>query len=296
MTTPTTAGKKQALDGSRLNAFAMDPEKLTLITDPKHPLYDIRATQEPDEVLVRSILKRGVKNPVIVRKNGKRDDGSDVVEIVDGRRRYIAAREANRRLTDEGADALELIRVPCILEKGNENEAIEVMVLTNEQRREDDPLNRAAKAVRLLERGRTEEEVADVFGVTTAAVRAMVALHSASDDVRAAVKSGAINQSMAVKLSDLPAPKQKEQLEEIATAKAEGKKVTTADVAAKVKAEKTGGPARKAPGKKEIKRAIDGLQDDDIVRLALLWAIGEGDMPACLREEPNLKLVEGVEF
>ena len=72
---------------------------LRLVTDPKHFLYDPRA-EEPmgpeDEEFVQDIQRRGVRVPVIARKNGP------AYEVVAGRRRVLAAREVNKRQKGKG--------------------------------------------------------------------------------------------------------------------------------------------------------------------------------------------------
>jgi ParB family chromosome partitioning protein len=95
----------QAIAGRRLNAFAVDPDNLIIIgldTDdgPEHPLYDERVKLPLDESTVLNIMAIGVKEPVLVRKT----DGNP--EVVDGRRRTMHAREANRRLRELGEKTL----------------------------------------------------------------------------------------------------------------------------------------------------------------------------------------------
>ena len=65
---------KQALEGQRLNAFGMDPDKLTIIgldTDdgPEHPLYDERVRLPLDESFVKNVKVYGVIEDVIVCKD-----------------------------------------------------------------------------------------------------------------------------------------------------------------------------------------------------------------------------------
>ena len=81
-----------------------DPNTLTIVSDKKHPLYDERATMPVDERLVESIMKSGVLEPVIVRRNGEDEKGRPIVEVVDGRQRVRAAIIANHRIGEQGGE------------------------------------------------------------------------------------------------------------------------------------------------------------------------------------------------
>ncbi|PQP06938.1 hypothetical protein C5615_38250 [Burkholderia cepacia] len=72
------------------NVLFFDPDALTLITDPAHPLFDRRALLPFDEARVRNIRYRGVLETILVN----RDPQTGEVVVVDGRRRVIHAGEA----------------------------------------------------------------------------------------------------------------------------------------------------------------------------------------------------------
>ena len=121
---------KQALNGRRLNAFGMDPMDLTVIghdteDGPDHPLYDERVKLPIDDAMVMNIASLGVREPIIVRKNG------DAVEVVDGRRRVLHARVANELLAKKGEP---LITVPAMLAKGDACLMEQVAISLNEIR------------------------------------------------------------------------------------------------------------------------------------------------------------------
>ena len=84
--------------------FHLPPEDLVLILDKDHPLYDERVELPPDESVVLNMMKYGVRVALEVRKDGPE------IQVVDGRRRTINARETNRRLVAEGRDPL-LVKV-----------------------------------------------------------------------------------------------------------------------------------------------------------------------------------------
>lgn len=203
-----------ALNAQRSDAFALEPEKFTLITDPGHPLYDPRVHDEPDESLVRNVMTYGVIEPVIIRKNGEN------VEVVAGRGRVKAALEANRRLTAEGKQP---IRVPAILKRGQDADMFGVLISENECRREDNPLIKSEKAQRLINMGKSVEEVAVAFGVKRQSVEAWLALGDVAQPVLEAVEQGEISATAAAKLSALD---REDQVKTFESMKAEGGKVT----------------------------------------------------------------------
>jgi ParB family chromosome partitioning protein len=265
---------KQAIEGaSRLNAFSVDPESLTIITDEQHPLYDERVKLPLDEKLVLNIAAHGVKQPVIITKDG------DTLIVVDGRQRVRAATEANRRLAKEGK---ETIRIPVMLQRGDDADLFGMSIFLNEQRQNDSMLVKAKKAQRLINLGRTEEEVAVVFGTSSAAIRQWVKLFDLAPQVRAAVDAGEISASAAAKLAPLTKAEQVKHLADLRVDAAAGKKTTTKKVAAVAKKAK-GEAVIEKPSTKLLKRltafGVDdptcGLTDDD--RNLLKWVLGEID-------------------
>lgn len=195
---------KQAIDAKRGTIFLVEPENLTIITDPKHPLYDPRVELPVSDDMVNSILSKGVIEPVIARKNG------DTIEVTDGRQRTRCAIEANKRLRAEGAPT---IQVPVILRRESDAEAFETSVVLNEIRRNDDVLTKAAKAGRLSSFGQSDAQIAVAFGVTVVTVRNWLKLLDLAPVVQKAVKSGQLGAIEAVKaLGGLTREAQKERL------------------------------------------------------------------------------------
>lgn len=196
---------KKALEAPRANMFLMEPEKLTLVTDEQHPLYDERIHMALPESLVKSVMAKNVIEPIVVRK-----EGSEIV-VIDERQRTRAAIEANKRLVASGHDPL---RVPVIIRRSNDAVAAVDMVELNEIRFNDDVLTKARKAQRLSERGRTTAEIADAFGVNEATVNNWFTLLACSGKVRAAVEDGRLRLTDAVReFSNIPQHEQNEKLD-----------------------------------------------------------------------------------
>jgi ParB family chromosome partitioning protein len=198
----------------RSDAFTLEPERITLVTDPNHPLYDPRVHDDPDESMVRNIMIYGVIEPVVIRNNG------ETVEVIDGRGRVKAALEANRRLTAEGKQP---IRVPAIIRRGPDADMFGVLISANECRREDNPLLKSVKAQRLLDMGKTVEEVAIAFGVRRQSVESWLALGDVAQPVLDAVEAGEISATAAAQLSHMERAEQVKTFEQM---KAEGGKLT----------------------------------------------------------------------
>ena len=197
------------------NVLFFDPEALTLIVDPAHPLFDRRALLPYDEAMVRNIRHRGVLETILVHK----DPETGEVIVVDGRRRVIAAREANRRLRDEG---LPPVMVPALPKRGKKAELAGMMVATNEHREHDSPINRAEKMQRLRDLGYDDEQIAAEFRVEPPTVAASLRPLDCTAAVRDALEADQITVSHALKLAKLSPDKQREKVQAVIAA-ADGK-------------------------------------------------------------------------
>lgn len=120
--------------------------------------------------LVASVKEMGVLSPIIIRL---RPAG----EIIAGHRRHRAALKA--RLT----------KVPVIVWKGDEAAAAEVAIVENYCRTDLTPLQHAEAVGHLLERGRTQEQAADLLGVALSAIARWARLRTLSPKWRAAIKA-----------------------------------------------------------------------------------------------------------
>ena len=182
-------------DGAaEMKVLLFEPEKLVIATDGE--LQDDRSKEGPSESFIRNVDHYGVRETITVRKNAE----TGKTEVVNGRMRVMAAVEVNKRRKKRGE---ELIRVPARPARGTAGDLVGLMITLNEQRKDDTPLNRAKKAARMLELGKTEEEVSLAFGVSTATVQNLLALIDAPAAVRNAVEAGKISTSDGYKLAKL---------------------------------------------------------------------------------------------
>ncbi|WP_175867889.1 ParB/RepB/Spo0J family partition protein [Burkholderia diffusa] len=244
------------------NVLFFDPDALTLITDPSHPLFDRRALLPFDEAMVRNIRHRGVLETILVHKDPETGD----VIVVDGRRRVIAAREANRRLREAGEAP---VMVPALPKRGKKSELAGMMVATNEHREHDSPINRAEKMQRLRDLGYDDEQIAAEFRIEAPTVAASLRLLDCTAAVRDALEADQITVSHALKLAKLSPEQQREKVAAVIAA-ADGK-----EGHAKARAQKaalTGDAAPRMRTRKQI--AAELAQATGERADALRWVLG----------------------
>lgn len=270
---------KQALDGKRLNAFAMDPDDLFIVgldaredgtvDGPEHPLWDQRVHMPLDLALKDNVKVNGVLEWVIVRKDG------DTVEVVAGKQRVRCAREANKELVAEGKVP---IRVPVTVRRGNDGQAFGVLISENQLRRDDSPMAKAENLGRYLAMGYSEDEAAVTFGVNKQTIRTWNKLLDLDAKVHKAVDSGKIAATAAAKLADLP---RAEQIQELDKLLANGK-ATVAAASHAARSRQTGTEAPKAPKKRLVRKVLEANSayegeaplSPDFVR-GVRWVLGD---------------------
>lgn len=190
-----------------------DPNDLVLVEDPNHPLYDERVNLPPHEGTVLSITKYGVLEPVLARVNGQTDEGKTIVEVMDGRQRTRCARIANERLLKDGREPH---RVPVILKKPTNGDAMGIMIVANEVRQQDGPLVRARKLHRYMEHGHDMEDVMATFGIKSqTTIKNLLGLLDLDEKVQEEVDKGRVSMSIAKKLTVFPREQQWTELAKI---------------------------------------------------------------------------------
>jgi ParB family chromosome partitioning protein len=194
-------------DGEQ-KVLLIDPDRLKLVEDEKHPLYDRRVHLPVDEGLVVSIMEHGVLENVGIVK----DPETGEVLVSYGRQRVKATREANKRLRKSGAEP---INVPCLVKRHDMATLFGMSIAENEQRQADSPLGRAEKARRMLDLGKSETQIATAFGWSVQTVKNMLLLLDATAAVKKAVESGAISVSEGYGLAKLEPDEQRARLEKI---------------------------------------------------------------------------------
>lgn len=130
------------------------------------------------EDLTKSIIEKGIIQPLIVRKL----QGSDGYEIVAGERRWRAAQKA------------QLHSVPVIIREFTDTEVLEVAIIENIQRADLNPVDEATGYRQLMDRfGHTQEQVATALSKSRSYIANHLRLLSLPDDVTAWLRDGSIS-------------------------------------------------------------------------------------------------------
>lgn len=233
--TEKKSGGGQALDLPRATAFKADPDILTIIgRDTKHkkgehPLWDKRGLYEARESLVKAMILFGWQGAISVARDG------DMTVVTDGRQRVIAAREANRRLKEQGEDRR--IEVMCLTPvRGEDSRKTAIMATMNEHRTQDDIIERARKMENMLRFDATIEDIAVAFAETEQTVKNYLKALECHSDIIKAAERGEVAPSVLVTLSAL---NRDDQLAEFEKMKADGK-LTVTEAQQRVRNKKNG--------------------------------------------------------
>jgi hypothetical protein len=240
---------KSAIDAPRQNAWLVDPRELTIVgldtpDGAEHPLYDDRVALPLDPIFVAGIRKFGILQAVKVRKDGDR------LLVVAGRQRVRAA----RAFTD--------VRVPVMLERGDDAHVQDAGIAENEHRVNDTHEVKVAKLQRYLRSGRTEHEAAIAFKVTPETVRNWLTFAEAAPEVKAAVAAGEMSATEATRIARKPRAEQKAALPR--PGKKQIKALTKADALLPLEGE----PGFEAGFCAALKWVLGELQTTDVAGLA----------------------------
>lgn len=248
----------------KTNVLNFEPERLHLVTDRSHPLYDERIHLPLDESMILNIMDQGVLEPIIVWK----DPETGLSCVVDGRQRVRHTVEANKRLAAAGKD---LLFVPAVTKRGSAVRMAQAMISANEIRRADTPLGRAKKMADALERGHDEEDLSLMFGVGVQTIRATLALLDATQAVKDAVESGTVTVSQARQLANLSPEEQREKVKEVEVATAG----TKGHEKSRRQRQVIGNAKPRMKSRKEIMKTLEGASGD--YAQALRWVLGDDE-------------------
>jgi ParB family chromosome partitioning protein len=221
----------KSIAAGRSDVFSVDPEDLTLVTDPASPIYDERVHLPVEADFLASIMEHGVKEAVKVKRNGDR------WEVVNGRQRVKAARKANKIFEAAGKEKM---FVPTTLEQADEKQAMKLMVALNEHRRDDDPITKANKARRMRDKQIPEKEVAAQFGLKVGQLRELMKVLDTTPKVQKLVANGELSVQTAAGISDLPREEQDAKIEELKATVGLNRTTVAATVKARKVAKETG--------------------------------------------------------
>jgi ParB/RepB/Spo0J family partition protein len=146
---------------------------------------------EPDAAMVRSVRSLGILQPLLLADRGKG------FEVLDGRRRLLAAREA------------ELPKVPCIVALNAQGVPIKrVLTIVANRRRSMNWQSEFAAVEELLGKGYSEQQLVEATGIGKNELRRLLRLRQLVNSLRLAFVDGELNASVAEAAAKLPAAAQ----------------------------------------------------------------------------------------
>lgn len=175
------------------NLFKEWPEKVVVITDKTHVLYDERVNLPMNENTVLDIMERGILIPILCRRA---KDGR--FEVMDGRQRLKHAIEANRRLVAANQPPRQ---IPIRVSRAKDSEVFGNLVAANAHRRFNKHSAVARDVVRYLDQGHTEDQAAVTFNITVKQVEAYVRLAESTDELLDALDNKRLSFTTAVQLA-----------------------------------------------------------------------------------------------
>jgi ParB family chromosome partitioning protein len=243
----------------------------------EHPLDNLgRSEEKLDEGFVTNIFALGVLEPVIVRIVGKR------IEVVDGTRRVLHAREASKRSENAGLGPR---LVPIILRHGEAKDLAVVQASANQfVKPEHTVMQKARRAAHLLNVGVSEDKVAMAFGVSVSTCRQWTKLLTLQPKVIDAIDRNHITAAVAIDWVALEPGKQLEAFRDAMEKVAAGGSVSAAqqrrERTVKQKGEKSLRPS--AGDLRKLVTVIDDGQAPQLARNAgfynaIRWVLGGGE-------------------
>lgn len=206
----------------------------TIEPDPDQP----RSAMGDLDELVASIRDKGVLEPILVRpvpadERRAAEEGSASFRIISGERRYRAAQEAG------------LFEVPAIEMDVSAQEALEIALIENLQRKDLTPFEEAKGYQTLAERhGYTHEEIAEAVGKSRVVVTESLALLQMPARVRDAVEALGIT-SKSLLLEVLKAGSEGEMIRLLEEVARQG--LNRDDLRRRMRRDRTGGSRRRKP-------------------------------------------------
>ena len=159
--------------------------------------FQPRKTFAPEALaeLQSSIQAHGVMQPVVLRA------APGGFELIAGERRFRAAQ------------AIGLQAIPAVVREGVSDQAmLELALVENLQRADLDPIEKAKGFRQLLERGLTQEQVAQGVGMPRSTVANFLRLLELSDGVQKVITEGLISMGHARALLGVADPRRQEEL------------------------------------------------------------------------------------
>ncbi|HEM2808286.1 TPA: ParB/RepB/Spo0J family partition protein [Streptococcus suis] len=158
----------------------------------------IHFDQNKLEELAQSIKENGLIQPIIVRK-------SSIIgyELLAGERRWRASQLAG------------LTTIPAIVKELSDDDLLYQSIIENLQRSDLNPIEEASSYQKLLSKGLTHDEIAQIMGKSRPYISNLLRLLNLSKETQQAIKEGTISQGHARQLVAFSEVKQATWVQEI---------------------------------------------------------------------------------
>jgi ParB/RepB/Spo0J family partition protein len=172
-------------DYKKGDVFSINPADITLIKD-----LSGRAEATDIDGLVKDIIKNGQLLPGIFRKDG------DKLILIAGHRRYLAVVKINKENLIPGVQLL----YKAIYRQCSEVEAFCITLSENLNRKDLTPMDESFNCTQLVKYGKTEQEIAALFGQSVQWVKDRLMLNEAIPELQAQVANGNVAVTVAKQL------------------------------------------------------------------------------------------------
>ena len=185
---------------STANIYKGNPDSMR-IAPPGHKYHDATSSSEHDELLIAAIERYGLMNtPIEVLT----DPDNGILWIVDGRRRWLATQEVNRRRAEQGREPVEPYITPFSRKNGSRPSEAEVVARIREKnyhRRVPTVSGMAVDLIAMRDAGCTWQQCIDALHVQSVDPeqwgRKLLPLGRCEPEVRAAVDARQIPRTAA---------------------------------------------------------------------------------------------------
>ena len=158
-------------------------------TDPEQPRKDLGNLEE----LIESVRRKGVLEPILVRPNPDYEPGGARYRIISGERRFRAA------------EAADLVEIPVVEMEIDDDEALEIALIENLQRKDLTAFEEAEAYQALGARfAYTHEQIADAMGKSRTVITESLSLLQVPEAVRELAESlGVRSKSLLLEVAKL---------------------------------------------------------------------------------------------
>lgn len=181
--------KQKLLDEGKKKGLTVDIDRIHPNPDQPRTYFNHDQIQE----LATSIKKEGLLQPIVIREDGKDEDGRPTYQIIAGERRWQACQQ------------LHMKKVPVRIMQANDDKALQLALIENVQRTDLNPIEEAYGYKRLMERlGMTQTQVAQAVSKGRSTIANKLRLLDLPEEAQKALFDNKITTGHAVAILQVP--------------------------------------------------------------------------------------------